>query len=67
MIPRYTLPEMGSIWADEARFEQMLRVEIAVARAQVHRGIVPARAVRAIEARAHVNVDRIAAIVPAAM
>ena len=32
MIPRYTLPEMGAIWTDTARFEQMLRVEIEVGR-----------------------------------
>ena len=62
MIPRYTLPEMGAIWTDQARFEGMLRVEIAVARAQVRRGTVPAAALRAIEARAAVNVARIAEI-----
>jgi adenylosuccinate lyase len=62
MIPRYTLPEMGAIWTDQARFEGMLRVEIAVARAEVSRGMVPAEAVRAIEARAVVDVERIAEI-----
>jgi adenylosuccinate lyase len=62
MIPRYTLPEMGSIWTEQAHFEGMLRVEIAVARAEVGRGMVPAEAVRAIEARARVDVDRIAEI-----
>ena len=62
MIPRYTLPEMGAIWTDQARFEQMLRVEIAVARAEVTRGMVPAAALAAIEARARINVDRIAEI-----
>ena len=31
MIRRYTLPEMGAIWTEEARFEAMLRVELAVA------------------------------------
>ena len=59
MIPRYTLPEMGAIWTEQAHFEQMLRVEIAVARAQVSRGMVPAAAVRAIESRARINVARI--------
>jgi adenylosuccinate lyase len=59
MIPRYTLPEMGAIWTEQAHFEQMLRVEIAVARAQISRGMVPAEAVRAIEARARVDVARI--------
>ena len=62
MIPRYTLPEMGAIWTDQARFEQMLRVEIAVARAQVSPRLVGADAVRAIESRARVDVDRIAEI-----
>jgi adenylosuccinate lyase len=62
MIPRYTLPEMGAIWTEQAHFEQMLRVEVAVARAQVSRGMVPASAVRAIEARARVDVDRIGEI-----
>ena len=62
MIPRYTLPEMGAIWTEQAHFEGMLRVEIAVARAEISRGMVPAEAVRAIEARARVDVDRIAEI-----
>jgi adenylosuccinate lyase len=62
MIPRYTLAEMGAIWTDQARFEQMLRVEIAVARAEVSRGMVPAAAIRAIESRARIDVDRIAEI-----
>jgi adenylosuccinate lyase len=62
MIPRYTLPEMGGLWTDQARFEQMLRVEIAVARAEVKRGTVPAEALEAIESRARIDVDRIAEI-----
>jgi adenylosuccinate lyase len=39
VIRRYTLPEMGAIWSEAARFEQMLRVEIAVTRAQAARGL----------------------------
>jgi adenylosuccinate lyase len=62
VIRRYTLPEMGALWSDQARFEQMLRVEIAVARAQAGRGTVPAPALAAIEERARVDVDRIAEI-----
>ena len=62
MIRRYTLPEMGAVWTDRARFEQMLRVEIAVARAQSKRGLVPADALAAIEEHAAVDVDRIAEI-----
>jgi adenylosuccinate lyase len=59
MIRRYTLPEMGALWSEEARFERMLEVEIAVCRAQVRRGLVPASALASIEVRAAVNVDRI--------
>jgi len=62
MIPRYTLPEMGAIWTEQARFEAMLRVEKAVSRAQAARGLVPAAAVAAIEARATVDIGRIAEI-----
>jgi adenylosuccinate lyase len=53
---------MGAIWTDRAHFEGMLRVEIAVARAEVSRGMVPAGALHAIESRASVDVDRIAEI-----
>jgi adenylosuccinate lyase len=62
VIRRYTLPEMGAIWTDRARFEQMLRVELAVSRAQAARGVVPADALAAIETRAAVDPDRIAEI-----
>ena len=62
MIRRYTLPEMGALWTEQARFEQMLRVELAVTRAQAARGVVPADALATIEARATVDPDRIAEI-----
>jgi len=62
MIRRYTLPEIGAVWTDAARFEQMLRVEIAVARAQSARGLIPADALAAIEGRARVDVARIGEI-----
>ena len=59
MIRRYTLPEMGALWTEQARFEQMLHVELAVTRAQARRGRVPMEALTAIEARATVDVARI--------
>ncbi len=62
MIPRYTLPEMGAVWTDEARFAAMLEVELATTRAQARRGIVPASAGAAIAERARVDVARIAEI-----
>ena len=62
MIRRYTLPEMGAIWSDAARFDAMLRVELAVARVQAARGLIPAEALAALESRSRVDVDRIAEI-----
>ena len=62
MIRRYTLPEMGAIWSEQARFEEMLRVELAVARVQAARGLIPTAALATIEARARVDVGRIAEI-----
>jgi len=60
VIPRYTQPEMAAVWTDEARFEQMLRVELASLHALTARGTVPAPAVQAIEQRGRVDVTRIA-------
>ena len=62
MIRRYTLPEMAAIWSEQARFEQILRVELAVARAQAARGLIPAAAFEALETRATIDVERIAEI-----
>ena len=64
MIPRYTRPEMAEIWSDEARFEHMLRVEIASLHALSQAGIVPAEAVAAIEERGRVD-DQDASLRPA--
>jgi adenylosuccinate lyase len=60
MIPRYTRPEMGALWTDQARFEAMLRVELAASRIQAKHGLIPATAAANLEARASVDVERIA-------
>jgi adenylosuccinate lyase len=62
VIRRYTLAEMGAVWTERARFEHMLRVEIAVARAQSARGLIPTEALAAIEEHASVDPERIAEI-----
>ncbi|MGC8633301.1 MAG: adenylosuccinate lyase [Candidatus Limnocylindrales bacterium] len=62
MIPRYTRPQMGAIWTEQARVEAMLRVELAVVRAQAAHGQVPAGAAEAIAARARVDPARIATL-----
>jgi adenylosuccinate lyase len=60
VIARYTLPEMGALWTDQARFENMLRVELAALRAVEHDGLVPAGTTAAVESSARVDVERIA-------
>jgi adenylosuccinate lyase len=60
VIPRYTLPEMGALWTDEARFEHMLRVELAALRAVEARGLVPAGVAEDVAGRARIDVERIA-------
>jgi len=62
MIERYTLPEMGAIWTDQARFQAWLEVEVEAARAMAKYKIIPAAAARAIAAKAKFDVTRINAI-----
>ncbi|HPB27687.1 MAG TPA: adenylosuccinate lyase, partial [Acidobacteriota bacterium] len=59
MIPRYTTPEMAEIWSEERKFGSWLQVELAVCRALGRRGLIPAEAVAAIEAKAAFSIPRI--------
>ncbi len=59
MIERYTRPEMGRIWTDEARYGAWLRVELAVCEAWARRGRIPADALERIRRRSRVDVARI--------
>ena len=59
MIERYTLPEMGRIWSEEAKFQSWLDVEIAATAANVELGQVPAEALAEIRAKACFEVARI--------
>ncbi len=62
MIERYTRPEMGAVWTEEARYRAWLRVELAVCEVLAERGTIPADALAAIRARAGFDVARIAEI-----
>ena len=42
MIPRYSRPEMRSIWTDENKLDLWLQIEMLAAEALVKEGIVPA-------------------------
>ncbi|MGE0763191.1 MAG: adenylosuccinate lyase [Bdellovibrionales bacterium] len=59
MIERYTRPEMGVLWSQEARFKALLEVELAVADAQADLGIIPVAAARDLRTKARVNVEEI--------
>ncbi|MEB3271593.1 MAG: adenylosuccinate lyase [Synechococcus sp.] len=59
MIERYTLPEMGQIWSEEAKFRSWLDVEIAATEANCELGLVPPEALATIRAKAAFSVDRI--------
>lgn len=52
MINRYSLKEMSEIWKPEARFQFMLKVEQAVAKAQGQMGIIPKPSSQAIVQKA---------------
>ena len=62
MIERYTLPEMGAIWTEEAKMQAWLDVEIAAVKAWNKLGRVPDAAVAEIESKAAFDVERVAEI-----
>lgn len=62
MIDRYTLKEMGEIWALKHRYQRILDVEIAVVKAQAVLGYIPKEAAKVIEERARFDVDAVAEI-----
>ena len=59
MIERYTLPEMGKIWAEENKFATWWQVEREVCRVQSARGVIPPADLENIEKKADFNITRI--------
>jgi len=64
VIARYTRPEMGALWTDEARYRAWLSVEVAVTEALARRGLVPEADLSEIQAKlpGALDLSRIAAI-----
>lgn len=62
MIGRYTRPEMGALWGEEAKFASWLDVEVAALDAWEAEGTVPAGTTDAVRARGTFTVERIEAI-----
>ena len=48
MIPRYTRPEMASIWEPQTRFKIWFEIEAHAADAQAELGVIPKEAAAAI-------------------
>ncbi|MBD0253842.1 MAG: adenylosuccinate lyase [Rubrobacter sp.] len=59
MIERYTLPEIGAVWTEEAKYRAWLEVELAVCRARAELGEIPREEVEELAARADFTVERI--------
>jgi len=62
MIPRYTRPEMASIWEPENRFRIWLEIETLACEAQAELGVIPKEVVPVIRAKGNFDIQRIDAI-----
>lgn len=59
MIPRYTRPEMASIWEPENRFRIWLEIETLACEAQAELGVIPREAVKVIREKGDFDIARI--------
>jgi len=59
VIERYTLPEIGAVWTEEAKFRAWLRVELAVSRARAQLGEIPTEEVEELAEKADFTVERV--------
>jgi len=59
MIERYTLPEMGELWTNQAKLKTWLQVELAVCEAQAELGYIPESALAEIKEKADLDPQRV--------
>jgi len=59
VIERYTRPEMGRIWSEEAKHRAWLEVELAASEALAELGEVPAESARALREHADFELARV--------
>jgi len=62
VIERYTLPEMGRIWTESAKFQSWLKVEIAACEANFSLVKIPENAMKEIRSNAKFDESRITEI-----
>ncbi|MCX5749297.1 MAG: adenylosuccinate lyase [Candidatus Saganbacteria bacterium] len=59
MIDRYTLPKMGAIWNEQAKFQSWLDVELAVCEVWSELGKIPGKSLENIRKNASFSIERI--------
>lgn len=59
MVERYTLPELGAIWTEKAKYEAWLKVELAACKAMSESGVMPRAAYKRLARKARVDVAEI--------
>jgi adenylosuccinate lyase len=59
VIPRYTRPEMGAVWSDQARMRHWLRIEVLACEAWARLGRIPPEDLDAIRSGASFSVERV--------
>ena len=59
MIERYTLPEMGNIWTEQAKYQSWLEVEVAACEANWQLRKIPDHAIKEIREKATFDAQRI--------
>ena len=59
MIPRYSRPEMTSIWSEQSKFQIWFEIEAHACDAQVQLGVIPASAAAAVWKHGQFDIDRI--------
>jgi adenylosuccinate lyase len=59
VIPRYTRPELGAVWTQQAKLESWLEVEVAATEAWAAEGVVPAEAAHAARERTAFTVEAV--------
>jgi adenylosuccinate lyase len=59
VIPRYTLPEMARVWAEETKLEHWLRIEVLACQAWAKLGRIPQEDLDRIQALERVDPERV--------
>ncbi|TMK57462.1 MAG: adenylosuccinate lyase [Actinobacteria bacterium] len=59
MIPRYTRPEIGAVWTQQAKLDSWLEVELAATEAWAAEGVVPKEAAREAREKAAFTVEAV--------